>query len=608
MKVLAGLELFGGIMDYNKREDVPKEYKWDLTKRYLTDEAWEKDYKKAKRSLKNITKYEKEVISSPESLFNTLEEYFKIDTLLTKIYLYASLKHDEDLGNNEYSLMLNKAYALYNAFVSLSSYLKPAILSLSKTKLDKYLKDKNLKKYAFYLEEINRSKEHTLNASEEKLISKLTVNDNVFENVNNILIDSTLNYGTIMVEGKEVTITNSNYRSIMTNKDRNIRIKCYNLLAAKMKEFSNIFAENLVANMKSYSTIAEVRNFKSTMDMQLFSSNIPNIVVSNLYKVIHKRLDIFQKYLLFLKKNLGLEKLAYYDMNTEFLNNDLTFSIEDAQMLISEATKIYGDEYHQIIEKAFDEQWIDYGSYKGKRSGAYCTCNYGNNPVILTNFHGKFEDVSAIAHELGHAVNFYLSGKNNSAHEANNDIFVAEVASLTNEIVLSTYIMQNSKQKDLKLVAIYNLIDIIQNNLFDAGLEGELENKLYGLIDKKEEVNADLLSKTIYDLRKEYYGNAIELDDNVKYMWARRVHYFFPFYLFKYATGVSAAIYVATKIINNEDNMKEKYLKFLSRGETDYPINLLKDLGVDMTKEDVVNKAIDFFNYLIDEFNKVSEE
>ena len=376
----------------------------------------------------------------------------------------------------------------------------------------------------------------------------------------------------------------------------------------KEAEFKNIFAENLVSNMKNTSSMAEIRKFTSTIDSLLFSSNIPKSVVDSLYKVINKNLNVYQKYLKLIKNSLGLKELAYYDLNAQILTDEMSFSIEDAQYLIGEATKIYGEEYHDIIEKAFEEKWVDYCSYKGKASGAYCTSCYGAHPVVLTNFFGKFGDVSAVAHELGHAVNFYLSQQANNKHDYNNDIFVAEVASLTNEIILSNYVIEHSRNKNLKLIALYNLINLIQNNLFDACLEGELENKAYTLIDNGETIDAEYLSNTIYDIRSKYYKDVVNLDDKSKYSWIRREHYFYPFYLFKYATGVSAAIMIATKIINNEDDMKNKYISFLKMGDTDYPVELLKKIGIDMTKEEVYENAVNFFSNLIDEFDKESDK
>lgn len=595
-------------MDFDKREDVNKEYTWNLTTRYKNDKAWEKEYDALRKDVHIMEKYQGKLLKKPEILKEALDTYYDYETKIAKLYVYASLKHDEDLKVDKYTMYLTKAYSLYSEFITSCSFIRPEILSGSKTTLNKILKNEKLTKYRFLLEKTIRLKEHTLTKSEEEIVNKLTNNSNVFDKLNSILIDSTLNYGTIKVDGKEVTITNSNYRNIMTNKNRKVRKECYNLMCDKLKEYTSIFGETLVANMKLYSSLADIYHYQSTLDMELFDSNIPKEVVDNLYSVVHKRLNVFQKYLIMLKSNLGLDKLEYYDLQTDFLNNDLTFSIENAEDLIKEATKIYGEKYHKVIEKAFKERWIDYASYKGKRSGAYATSNYGSTPVVLTNFHGKFTDVSAVAHELGHAVNFYLSEEANEAHNYENDIFVAEVASLTNEIILSNYIINHTNNKNYKLLAIYNLIDIIQNNLFDACLEGELENKMYALIDQKEEIDANDLSECILSLRKQYYGKTVELDDKVKYMWARRSHYYNPFYLYQYATGISAAIYIALRIINDQDNMKEKYIDFLSKGDTDYPINLLKNIGVDMTKPEVINNAINYFEYLIDKFNKVSEE
>lgn len=595
-------------MNYKKREEAPIKYTWDLTSRYKNDEAWDKDYNKLKKNINDISKYQNKVMDSANNLYNTLEDFYDYETKLSKLYVYAMLKQDEDLGNSKYSSYLNKAYSLYNEFITSSSFITPEIIKASKTKISTYLKDKKLAKYKFMLEDTLRYKKHTLNAREELLVSKLTGETHIFDKISSTLINSILDYGKIEINGEEVTITNSNYRSIMMNKDRNVRKQCYNQMSLKLKEFVEIFGDTLISSMKSFSNYAEIKNYNSTMEMQLFNSNIPKKVLDNLYDTIHNRLDVYQKYLKFLKTNLCLDTLEYYDLSAEYIDSDMTFDIEDAEKLIEDATKIYGEKYHNIIKKAFKERWIDYVSYKGKRSGAYCTANYGNTPVVLTNFHHKFTDVSAVAHELGHAVNFYLSMENNDSHNYENDIFVAEVASLTNEIILSNYIINHTNNKELKLQAIANLIDIIQNNLFDACLEGELENEIYAHIDNKEDIDAGSLSECIFNLRKKYYGNFLKLDDNVKYHWARRSHYYSPFYLYQYATGVSSAVWVATKIINNEENMKEKYIDFLSKGSTDYPINLLKTIGIDMTKSDVINNAIDYFSYLIDLYSKVSDE
>ena len=595
-------------MEYKNRKETPKAYKWDLTAYYKDDKEWEKDYLKIIKEFENIKSYEGKVTKSANMLYQTLEEYFAYESRLTKLFVYASLRHDEALEDADASMLYNKIYKTYNDFCAASSFIEPEIIKEETSKVEKLLETKKLNKYKFYVTNILREKEHMLSSSEEKLIAKLTSTNHTFKNVNMTLLNSTLDYGEVKSEKETRKITNSNYHIIMESTDRNIRRDAYEKLTSKIAEFKNIFAENLVSNMKNTSSMAEIRKFPSTLDSLLFSSNIPKSVVDSLYKIINKNLNVYQKYLKLIKSSLGLKELAYYDLNAQILADEMSFSIEDAQYLIGEATKIYGEEYHDIIEKAFEEKWVDYCSYKGKASGAYCTSCYGAHPVVLTNFFGKFGDVSAVAHELGHAVNFYLSQQANNKHDYNNDIFVAEVASLTNEIILSNYVIEHSRNKNLKLIALYNLINLIQNNLFDACLEGELENKAYALIDNGETIDAEYLSSTIYDIRSKYYKDVVNLDDKSKYSWIRREHYFYPFYLFKYATGVSAAIMIATKIINNEDDMKNKYISFLKMGDTDYPVELLKKIGIDMTKEEVYENAVNFFSNLIDEFDKESDK
>lgn len=595
-------------MEYKNRKETPKAYKWDLTAYYKDDKEWEKDYLKIIKEFENIKSYEGKVTKSANMLYQTLEEYFAYESRLTKLFVYASLRHDEALEDADASMLYNKIYKTYNDFCAASSFIEPEIIKEETSKVEKLLETKKLNKYKFYVTNILREKEHMLSSSEEKLIAKLTSTNHTFKNVNMTLLNSTLDYGEVKSEKETRKITNSNYHIIMESTDRNIRRDAYEKLTSKIAEFKNIFAENLVSNMKNTSSMAEIRKFTSTIDSLLFSSNIPKSVVDSLYKVINNNLNVYQKYLKLIKNSLGLKELAYYDLNAQILTDEMSFSIEDAQYLIGEATKIYGEEYHDIIEKAFEEKWVDYCSYKGKASGAYCTSCYGAHPVVLTNFFGKFGDVSAVAHELGHAVNFYLSQQANNKHDYNNDIFVAEVASLTNEIILSNYVIEHSRNKNLKLIALYNLINLIQNNLFDACLEGELENKAYALIDNGETIDAEYLSSTIYDIRSKYYKDVVNLDDKSKYSWIRREHYFYPFYLFKYATGVSAAIMIATKIINNEDDMKNKYISFLKMGDTDYPVELLKKIGIDMTKEEVYENAVNFFSNLIDEFDKESDK
>lgn len=594
-------------MNYNNRNEIEEIYKWDLTKRYKSDEAWEKDFIKVKKSLNEIDTFKTKVLESEENLFNALETKFKISIKLQKLYCYANCKLDENIENNKYSLMLNQITALYYEFSEKEAYLTPEILKGRKSLLKKYLRSDVLKKYEFYLNDLIRQKGHHLNEKEEQIISKLTSTSSVNENLSNVLTNSVIDYGTVIVDGEEIELLNSNYRQIITNKNRETRKEAFNKLTNNLKKYENIYGMNLIASMKQAKSLSEIYKFKSVLELDLFSSNIPEIVVKNLYQTIENRLDVYQKYFNMIQTNLGLEKLEYYDKDAEIVNTSAIFTVEEAQVLLIKSLDILGSDYTKLLNKAFDERWIDFGVYKGKTSSIYATCNYGNNPLVLTNFLGKFNDISTLAHELGHAIHFHLSMKQ-PYHDWYTDLFTAEVASLTNEILFSNYIINNSKDKDLKLTAIYNILNTIQNNLYGGCLEGKFENEVYSLLEAGNEINTEMLNEINYNIRKEYYGDSIVLNHSINTLWIRRMHYFRPYYLFKYATGVSSAVYITKKILADEDNMKVKYIEFLKKGGSNYPTELLKEIGVDLSKPKVINEAINYMDYLIDEFNRISEE
>lgn len=595
-------------MDYQTRNEIEENYKWDLTSLYANDEDWEKDYRKVKKGINKILAFKGKILASADNLLITLDTYFLTLTNILKLNVYASTKFDEDLGNSDNALMASRVEALYSKLLQNASFIDPEILKGSKTVLNKLAKNKKLKKYQFYLTDLVRYKDHTLTESEEIIVAKLSESIDAFGKIASVLLNSTLDYGSVMIDGVETPITSGNYRTLMTNRNRAIRKEVYEKQAKTLKKYENTFASSLSAAMKAENQLASIRGHKSLLVKNLFGSNIPGAVYTNLFETVENRCDVYQKYFKMVQKSLGLEKLMYYDINAELVDSDLTFTVEETKLLLEKALAVLGDEYIKIVTTAFDERWIDFGTYKGKAAGAYCINNYGNHPYVLTNFRGYFKDVSTIAHELGHAVNNYFSMNINQPHDYYGGLFLAEIASLTNEVLLSYYIITNSNDRNLKLTAIYNMLFVIQYNLFDACIEGKLEQMVYETFDKGEEIGVEMLNETSYNIRKSYLNDAVHLDDHIKTFWIKRSHYFSPYYLFKYATGVSAAVYIAKKIINGEDNMKDKYLTFLGNGGTNYPTEILKKIGVDMTKPDVINEAIDFMDYLIDEFNKISEE
>lgn len=596
-------------MEYKTREEVPTEYKWDLTTRYQTEDDFENDYKRLSEELKEISNYKGKVTTSSDDLYECLSKYFELDQQLGKLYVYANLRNTEDLSNTNSKLMLDKASNLFTEFAYHSSFLEPSILECDSSIIRKYIdENSNLKEYEVYLNRLLKAKEHILSEDKEQIVSLLTKNNSTFSKVADILKDSAINFGTIVdEEGNELELTQGNFHKFMQSTNREIRKEAYNRMYSNLIPFKNVFGSLLISKYESFDSVVKVRNYKDSFDMTIFDNNIPREVNESLYKVINNRLDVYQKYFKMIKDKLKYDIIYPYDLSTRLLDYKKEYSIEDSKNLILNALSCMGEEYQDGLRKAFDERWIDFCTYKGKESGAYSYGNYGNTPVVFLNYNYRLDDVSALAHELGHAMHTYFSDKNNNYVNADYELFVAEVASLTNEILLSNYILNNSNSNEEKAASIYNLLDVIQNNLFSAGLEGEFENILHNKVNNGEVLSTDDLSNTIYELKNRYYGNVVELTEESKYSWIRRSHYYRPFYLYMYAVGVSSACYAAKKIINNDKEFLDKYLNFLKSGGKKYPIDLLKDAGIDVMNEEVFNSAIDYFNELIDEFIELTK-
>ena len=596
-------------MEYKTREAVPNEYKWDLTTRYKSEKEWEKDYLRLVDKIKEISEFKGKVVNSSENLFKTLNKYFEIDMQLGKLFVYASLKDTEDLGKDENKLILDKAKNLFVQFAYNSSFLEPEILSINEEVIKKYIEENDdLKEYKVYLEKLLRSKKHILSENDEKLISLLTKTTGAFSQTSNILKDSAINFGKLKDDsGKEVELTQGNYIKFISSDNREIRKNAFERMFNTLEPFKNVFASLLISKYESVDSMVKVRGYKDSFDLTTYDINVPREVNENLYKVVNRKIPVYQKYYKMIKNKLKLDKLYTYDLRAKLIDYKVEYPIEKCKDLILSSLSCMGKEYVEVLNKAFDEKWIDFCTYKGKKSGAYSWGNYGNTPVVFLNYNYKLDDVSALAHELGHAVHTYLSDENNNYVNSDYELFVAEVASLTNEVLLSNYILNNSTSKEEKAASIYNLLDIIQNNLFDAALEGEFENILHARVNNGETLSTNDLCETIYNLRKKYYGDTVELLNQNKYGWIRRTHYFRPFYLYEYAVGVSCACFAAKKIISGDKEFLNKYLNFLKSGGSKYPVDLLKEAGIDVTTEKVFETAIEYFDELIDKFDELTK-
>lgn len=595
------------LFTFKNREEVPEKYTWDLTTKYKSTKDWELDFNNLKNEINSISKYKNNLVDNADNLYNCLELDTNISTKLEKLYVYAYLKHDEDLTNPENTKMFMTIYSLYVEYSKLTSFISPTILKVdNKTILDFMKENKKLNKYKRVLDEIRRYKKYTLSEKIEKIIATLNSANNAQE-VTESLLDSEIKYGSIKVDNKNMELTNANYSKFSRSKDRNIRKQASLKRNKSLKQFQNTFALNLTSCLKDINNTCKVRSYDNYFQATMFADKIPKNIYHSLLKFVNNNLHTFQRLIEIRKKCLKLDTVYNYDLGVELIPKyDHIYTIEEAQDLVTNATKILGPEYNEIIKKIFQEKWIDYCSYKGKKSGGYQISSYLDNPNILMHYQGKLGDISTIAHESGHAVHSYLSNKYNDELNAEYTIFIAEIASLTNEILLSNYIKKNSNNKKEKLSSIYNLIETISDNFYGASLQAEFEYEVSKRIINEEEISYQELNEMFSNLQKKYYGKNLKFSKNSEINWCRITHFFSPFYTYKYATGVTCACYVASNIENEE--YKEKYLNFLKSGCKKDSLELLEDINIDLTKEETFEHTVKLLNDLMDEFEELYKE
>ncbi len=595
------------LFTFKNREEVPEKYTWDLTTKYKSTKDWELDFNNLKNEINSISKYKNNLVDNADNLYNCLELDTNISTKLEKLYVYAYLKHDEDLTNPENTKMFMTIYSLYVEYSKLTSFISPTILKVdNKTILDFMKENKKLDKYKRVLDEIRRYKKYTLSEKIEKIIATLNSANNAQE-VTESLLDSEIKYGSIKVDNKNMELTNANYSKFSRSKDRNIRKQASLKRNKSLKQFQNTFALNLTSCLKDINNTCKVRSYDNYFQATMFADKIPKNIYHSLLKFVNNNLHTFQRLIEIRKKCLKLDTVYNYDLGVELIPKyDHIYTIEEAQDLVTNATKILGPEYNEIIKKIFQEKWIDYCSYKGKKSGGYQISSYLDNPNILMHYQGKLGDISTIAHESGHAVHSYLSNKYNDELNAEYTIFIAEIASLTNEILLSNYIKKNSNNKKEKLSSIYNLIETISDNFYGASLQAEFEYEVSKRIINEEEISYQELNEIFSNLQKKYYGKNLKFSKNSEINWCRITHFFSPFYTYKYATGVTCACYVASNIENEE--YKEKYLNFLKSGCKKDSLELLEDINIDLTKEETFEHTVKLLNDLMDEFEELYKE
>ena len=592
------------------RSEIDDKYKWDLTSIFSSDDEFLNEIEILKMDIQKIKLYEDNFINSGEKLYELLNLTNNLEARIDKVYLYAHLHSDEDISNNKYQTYNGYAINLYDEYSKISSFIIPILMKYNYSKIEELYKEypKLKDEYEFLLENIYRYKKYTLDENIEKTLSSLTKAFDNSEEIFSILTDSDFTFDNIKLkDGKEVELTNSNYSIYISSNDRNERKQAFETLYKTYKKYSNTIAKCLSNTVESNVSMSKLRGYKSALNEALFSDNIEESIYYNLIDTVEKNLNPLFKYYDLKKKLLNLDEIHIYDMHAPVIKNNKKYTFEEAKEIIKNALKIFGEDYSNVVEKAFNEKWMDVYNNKGKRGGAYSSGGYLTNPFLLLNFEGEYDDVSALIHELGHSIHTYYSTKNNPYQYHDYKIFVAEVASTVNELLLANYILNNSNDKTEKIMVLNELLDLYNATLFRQTMFAKFEKEIYNAVENNEILTSDYLCDKYYQINKKYFGDDVILDDDIKYEWSRIPHFYNFFYVYKYATSICASTYIVNEILKGNEEVKEKYLKFLTLGSSMYPIDELKTIGIDMNDKKIIEETIKYFENTLNKFEKLYE-
>ncbi len=589
------------------RENISDEFKWNLHDIYETDDKWEEDFEKVINSLEDIRSLQGKLINNADQLYQGLNKLLEIEKVTTRLNAYSHMKSDQNTKNEKYQAFNNRAMGLYNQLADATSFVVPEILKLSEEKIRNfYQENENLKDFEHYFNNILRQKKHFLSADEERLIALTGEIANGPNNIFSMLNNADIEFPLMKDEkGNEIRITHGRYIDLLKSSESRVRKEAFQKLQGTYGELENTFAATLDTAVKSHIYYAKVRKYDNALQSALDDDNVPITVYDNLIATVSDNLAPLHKYMELKREFLELDELHIYDLYTPLITKiDLKYDYARAKEEVLKGTALLGDEYQNLLKNGFQNGWIDVYENRGKRSGAYSSGCYGVHPYVLLNYTEDISNLFTLAHEMGHALHSYYANKNQPYHYASYKIFVAEVASTLNENLLIDHLLNNADTKEEKLYLINYFLEGFRGTVFRQTMFAEFEKLIHARVEEGIPLTASQLKDDYYQLNKKYFGEKVILDDEIKWEWARIPHFYYNFYVYKYATGYAAATALADKIRKEGEQAKNKYIDFLKAGGSDYPIELLKSAGVDMNSPQPIKKGIDVFAKYV---NKLEE-
>lgn len=594
------------------RDQIEDKYKWNIESMYNSDDRWNRDIEDARTMSEQLRSQEGHVLDSSSSLLETLKAETSISRKLSNAIVYSHMKQDEDNSNSKYLEMNQRAMTAAAEISAALSFIVPEILEGDPSLIEQYInKEPGLEEYRFMLDNILQQKSHVLSKDEEKVLSSLGDVLGAPGEIFTMLNNADMNFGSVEdSEGKSHLLTHGTYSSLMEDPDRTLRKNAFTRIYSKYMELINSIATMYNYSVKENTVSSRLRNYDSPLDAALSPDHIPLQVYDNLIEVVHKHLPEMHKYTAIKKKALGLEEMEMFDVYIPPVKPvEKEYSFEEAVDIACEALAPLGSEYVSTLKKGLlEERWVDVYENKGKTSGAYSFGSYDSYPFILMNFTGRLNDIFTLVHEGGHSMHSYYTRRNQPYIYGGHSIFTAEVASTVNESLLIRYLLKKAEKEndlEMKKYLVNYYADQFKSTLFRQTMFGEFEKKTHEIVSQGGSLTADLCSEIYDKLNTDYFGPAMKHSDLIKYEWSRIPHFYRDFYVYQYATGFSAATALSERILTGGTEARNDYLRFLSLGDSDYPVSLLKIAGVDMSSPEPVDQALNVFGDLVDQLDKL---
>ncbi|MFR4952831.1 MAG: oligoendopeptidase F [Lactobacillus paragasseri] len=593
------------------RNEVSDDLKWDLSRVFKNDQEWEQEYKQVAQEIKNLSKFKGTLAKSGKDLYEGITAILAVNRRLEKVYVYATMSSDVDTSNNHYLGFVAKAQSLANQMSAAIAFVDPEMLSIPEETLAKFMQDEpRLENYRHRLEQITQKRPHTLPANEEKIIADAGDAMGTSANTFNVLTNSDMEYGYVQDEdGEMVQLSDGLYSLLIQSQDRNVRKNAFDVMYASYGQFENSLASTLSGEVKAHNFNARVHKYNSAREAALSENSVPTAVYGTLIKEVNSHLDLLHRYVALRKKILGLKDLQMYDMYVPLTGKPvLSYNFEEAKEEARKALAPLGEDYLKHVDYIFNNRVIDVVENQNKVTGAYSGGAYDTDPYELLNWEDNLDSLYTLVHETGHSVHSWYTRNTQPYVYGDYPIFVAEIASTTNENILTEYFLDKITDPKTRAFVLNHYLDSFKGTLFRQTQFAEFEQFIHETDANGQPLTADVLDEFYGNLNQRYYGDSVEPGGEIAMEWSRIPHFYYNFYVYQYATGFAAATALANKVVHGTEQERDAYITFLKSGSSDYPTEIMKRAGVDMTKADYLRDAFDTFEKRLNEFEKIVDE